>query len=182
MFAAWMNSVAKETRERSGRYWHVIRLAPKLSDIELESPSQATTVAQKYGLVRDDETVALTLRVQCLAHNSIVLELRRDEMFPLVALDLLNMLEDRFTGLTGEVLAERPRDGGGAPPLACNVWLENQMSLLQNPEQYHHLYSSWLSQYAKLRGYEPVDPRRSFRAAAQSCLRRIRQKNSGLNR
>lgn len=61
----------------------------------------------------------------------------------------------------------------GAPILTCNHWLEGQMRRLADPHRYHHLYRAWLVRYTALRGYRPADPRRSFRAAARGCLRRI---------
>jgi hypothetical protein len=61
----------------------------------------------------------------------------------------------------------------GAPILACNHWLEEQMRRLPDPRRYHHLYRAWLDRYTTLRGYGPADPRRSFRSAAHGCLRRI---------
>ncbi len=171
---AWLNLVASIVRRRSGNFWQLVKLSPMLSDVQPDAQQQAQSIRHKYGLLRDGELLAFTAEMRTASPSGIVLELRRDEMFPLLAMDLMQLLEAYFPDLSSEVLSERPREGGGAPPLACNVWLEEQMSLLANPEHYHHLYATWLAHYAKLRGYEPVDPRRSFRAAAQSCLRRIR--------
>ena len=63
----------------------------------------------------------------------------------------------------------------GAPPLACNLWLEEQLRRQENPRRYHHLYKPWLEQYYALRGFYPAEPRRSFRAAVASCLGRLRR-------
>lgn len=60
----------------------------------------------------------------------------------------------------------------GAPPLACNLWLESQLELLPNPYDYGHLFAEWLMLYIELRGEPPADPRRSFNRAAESILRR----------
>jgi len=108
--------------------------------------------------------------------NTTELEIRRGETFPLMMQQLVRLLGERFSGLRGDVLEQKPSGGPGAPPLACNVWLEEQMRCLPDPKEYHHLYSAWLAHYIVLRGYEPQDPRRSFRAAARGSLRRIRRR------
>jgi hypothetical protein len=65
----------------------------------------------------------------------------------------------------------------GAPPLACNVWLEDEIARLGEDAgpPYSHLYEEWLGRYYALRGYYPADPRRSFRAAVASCVNRLRR-------
>ena len=69
-----------------------------------------------------------------------------------------------------------PLDVVGAPPLACNRWLDAQVAKLgrgQSPER-ELVYQSWLEQYRALRGDTPADPRRSFRAALVAARRRVR--------
>ena len=139
---AWLNLVASVVRRRTGNFWQLVKLSPMLSDVQPDAQQQAQFIRHKYGLLRDDELLAFTAEMRSTSPSRIVLELRRDEMFPLLALDLMQLLESHFSDLTSEVLFERPREGGGAPPLACNVWLEEQMSLLANPEHYHHLFAT----------------------------------------
>jgi len=65
----------------------------------------------------------------------------------------------------------------GARPLACNRWLAEQLARLGEagaPEP-AALYRPWLEQYRALRGDEPADPRRSFRAALNTARRRLRR-------
>jgi hypothetical protein len=64
----------------------------------------------------------------------------------------------------------------GAPPLACNVWLEQELARLSDPEQFRALYEPWLARYYALQGYYPTDPHRSFRAAVASAWKRLRRK------
>ena len=60
----------------------------------------------------------------------------------------------------------------GAPPLACNIWLEGQITALADPYDFTHLFAEWLRQYIALRPEPPADPRRSFRRAAEAILKR----------
>ncbi len=126
-----------------------------------------------FGVYSNDDALALTAELHYEGARSIVLQIRRDEIFPLVGDELMERLMQRYPGAEGEILAERPRTCSGAPPLACNVWLEEQMGELAHPERYHHLYPTWLAHYVTLKGFEPIDPQRSFRAAAKSCLHRL---------
>lgn len=64
----------------------------------------------------------------------------------------------------------------GAPVLACNVWLEEQLLRLEHPSQRRSLYKPWLERYRAVRGLDPVDPERSFRAAIKGCERRMRKR------
>jgi hypothetical protein len=65
----------------------------------------------------------------------------------------------------------------GAPVLPCNIWLEEQLAAL-GPERRgrRRLFRPWLEQYHKLRGVEPADPLRSFRAAVAGCEKRLAQR------
>ena len=62
----------------------------------------------------------------------------------------------------------------GAPVLACNIWLEEQLVAL-GPERRgrNRLFRPWLEQYRLLRGQDPADPTRSFRAAVAGCEKRL---------
>ena len=61
----------------------------------------------------------------------------------------------------------------GAPLLACNVWLEDQIGSLSDLSHYDHLYWPWRERYRALRGRDPVDPKRSFLMAVKGCLDRL---------
>ena len=70
-----------------------------------------------------------------------------------------------------------PLEEVGARPLACNRWLDNHMVRMGEAtfaEFSAALYRPWLEQYRALRGDEPADPRRSFRAAVNTARRRLR--------
>jgi hypothetical protein len=69
--------------------------------------------------------------------------------------------------------AASPQELPGAPPLACNRWLEAQLAALPPRPNLTRLYRTWLEQYRALRGDYPVDPQRSFRAAVIGCRRRL---------
>jgi hypothetical protein len=65
----------------------------------------------------------------------------------------------------------------GAPPLACNLWVREQLAdpVFANMELARRLYPAWLEQYRALRGSYPADPRRAFR----SLLARHRRQMPG---
>jgi hypothetical protein len=69
----------------------------------------------------------------------------------------------------------RKHTAPGAPPLACNLWLEEEIGRMEGTQRYSHLFKPWLEHYRALRGYYPADPRRSFRAAVKGSLKRLRQ-------
>lgn len=139
----------------------------------LDAPANQRQHRRRYGVFNGSGVLALNADLRCPDARTTVLELRRDDAFPLVAEELMERLNKRFPGASGEMLAEKPRERSGAPPLACNVWLEDQLRKLPDPARYHHLYADWLAHYVTLRGYEPLDPRRSFRAAARGCIQRM---------
>jgi hypothetical protein len=165
----WLESVAAVAQEIGNRAFCVASV-----DIDPAMPVEPLKHHRRYGVFTEAGALVVTADLHCPDAGTTVLALRRDEAFPLVAEELMLRLEERFPGAQGEILAERPRTRAGAPPLACNVWLEEQLRLLRDPAQYHHLYTAWLAHYVTLRGYEPLDPRRSFRAAARGCLKRMR--------
>ncbi len=75
--------------------------------------------------------------------------------------------------------APLPR-GRGAPPLACNSWLEAQLRALPPRISPRVLFPQWIEQYRMVRGVYPVEPDRSFRAAVDGCHRRMRtRRNNG---
>jgi hypothetical protein len=66
--------------------------------------------------------------------------------------------------------------GQGAPQLACNRWLLEQLArpAFTDPESAKQLYPAWLEQYRALKGAYPADPRRGFRALLATYRRRRR--------
>lgn len=173
---AWLDSAADAAQQIGERTFCVASLE---MDADASDPSNpdSTPHRRRYGVFNGDGVLVLNAELHRSHEHTTVLELRRDDAFPLIAEELMRRLQDRFPGAGGEMLAEKPRVRAGAPPLACNVWLEEQMRRLPDPARYHHLYATWLEHYVTLRGYEPLDPRRSFRAAARGCLRRLRAQN-----
>ena len=172
---AWLESIASVAHDVGKRAYTVCRIDPSSTPSRLShlSPVNVIDNAVCFGVYLSDDALALTAELHYEGARSIVLEIRRDEIFPLVGDELMDRLMQRYPGAKGEILAERPRTSSGAPPLACNVWLEEQLSELAHPEHYHHLYPTWLAHYVTLKGFAPIDPRRSFRAAAKSCLHRL---------
>ena len=67
---------------------------------------------------------------------------------------------------------KRPR---GAPVLACNQWLEQQLIASPYPFHARELYRRWLAAYTRLKGHAPEDPKSSFRAALRSARRRLQR-------
>lgn len=82
----------------------------------------------------------------------------------------------RRTGLLLRINQEMASDHTGAPVLACNVWLEEQLVLLKDSSEKHTLFRPWLDRYRALRGIDPADPARSFRAAVTGCERRLHRR------
>ena len=68
-----------------------------------------------------------------------------------------------------------PLDEAGARPLACNRWLDDQLARLGETVAATRLYPAWLAQYRALRGDDPADPQRSFRAAVHTARHRLRR-------
>jgi hypothetical protein len=112
----------------------------------------------------------LLLRLTPYGRRTLEAEIYRWPTFPQPAATVAEALADDLPGM----LADR-QQRRGAPPLACNIWLDAEMRRLPDPQHYYHLYSGWLERYYTLLGYYPADPQRSFRAAATSCLRRLKQ-------
>ena len=179
---AWLESAAAAAQEVDERRFCVSSLA-----IDTDAPVASSQHRRRYGIFTDiasggsggSGALVLTADLRCPQADATVLELRRDEGFPLPAQELMRQLQECFPVAHGEILAEQPRTHAGAPPLACNVWLEEQLRLLPDARRYQHLYPAWLAHYTTLRGYQPLDPRRSFRAAVRGCLSRLRVENGG---
>lgn len=77
----------------------------------------------------------------------------------------------------GLICYEAPNGHAGAPPLSCNLWLEQEVKRIgivpRYDRRYRPLYAEWLRRYCELRGFAPVDRNRSFRAAVAGALARL---------
>ena len=68
------------------------------------------------------------------------------------------------------------RSNAGSPILPCNEWLEAEIERLPDFHAHGHFFGEWLKRYMDVRDDPPNDPRRSFTAAAEACIKRIRRK------
>jgi len=84
--------------------------------------------------------------------------------------------EGRRTGLLLRINHEADSDHTGAPVLACNVWLEEQLAHLGDKAEKRKLFRPWMDRYRALRGLDPADPARSFRAAVAGCEERLKKR------
>lgn len=122
------------------------------------------------------------------ASQVVEAEIERDLAFPHSLPAILNHLEARVaplqlvqpirrvtldTGARHDNLRGPSTGRPGAPLLACNQWLEDELACLPDPDDYIVLYAGWLKRYHAARGYYPQDPRRSFRAAVAGARRRL---------
>ena len=117
--------------------------------------------------------------------RGLVVEVASDPRFPLMGDEVTWHFVKRFPG--NKRLEPGRRSGTllwinrmsksastGAPVLACNVWLEEQLLRLEHPSQRRSLFKPWLERYEDVRGVAPADPERSFRAAMRGCELRMR--------
>ncbi len=128
----------------------------------------------------------LLLLVERVERRMLRVELAGAPEFPLTVDEVRWLLTRRFRharrGASGRrtgLLLRLQRAGGertGAPVLECNVWLEEQLARLASPRDKHKLFRPWLERYRALRGVEPADPLRSFRAAVAGCERRMQRR------
>jgi hypothetical protein len=170
---AWLDGTAHAAARMSRRAYRLVPLEPDGRD---EAPAAESL---RYGLFAAGEMVLAAAVWRASAASSEV-ELRCSAAFPLTVDELADDLHERFSVGSAEVLAAPQHTDAGAPPLACNVWLEEELRRLPDPErQAHGLYEGWLERYIALRGAAPAEPRRSFRAAVRSRLDRIRGEPAG---
>ena len=132
---------------------------------------------QAGGFVSGDVALAVTLLP--LHRRRLALELRRWSPLPAT----LDVIAQHLTTYFAQVCtmtsgAATPQAWPGAPPLACNRWLERQLAGAPQSQNANRLYPLWLEQYRALRGGYPADAKRSFRAALQGCRRRLAQRSS----
>jgi hypothetical protein len=118
--------------------------------------------------------VVLAVTYLPLRHPEIGLDLRVWPLFPATLDTLISRFSDYFSQASpvfSSVAALQP--DSGAPPLACNRWLLEQLAdpAYGEPTAAKQLYPAWLEQYRALRGAYPADPRRGFRALLASYRR-----------
>lgn len=120
--------------------------------------------------------VALAVTYLPLRQPRICLEFRCWPSFPATLNSILLHLSYHFAQAQfalSSVAAPLPH--AGAPPLACNLWLDQQLLRQTTPDGHATLFPAWVEQYRALRGDYPADPRRSFRAAITGSRRRLRR-------
>lgn len=123
--------------------------------------------------------------VEATAGQVLRVEIASDPRFPLIGDEVVWHFQNRFPHSVRGAGGRRTRllmwinrlarsRHTGAPVLACNVWLEEQLAQMADPRDRKQLFRPWLQRYRQLRGVEPADPMRSFRAAVAGCERRLR--------
>lgn len=138
-------------------------------------PSEHEPFGQVHVLALMEEEMDRVLRV----------EIASDPRFPLLGEEIVWHFRSRFPHSVRGAGGRRTRllmwinrlsrsRHTGAPVLACNVWLEEQLALTTDPRERSRLFRPWLQRYRQLRGVDPADPTRSFRAAVAGCERRLR--------
>lgn len=134
--------------------------------------------------------VLLLALIEPVQPEVLRVELATDPRFPLLGDEVRWLFRHRFphnargaggrrTGLLLWINGLSEDRFTGAPVLPCNVWLEEQLAHLPNPadpEARRRLFTPWLTRYRALRGCDPADPIRSFRAAVQGCEHRLRRR------
>lgn len=117
-------------------------------------------------------------------------EIASDPRFPIAGEEVMWHFRNRFphctrgaggrrTGLLLWINRLARSSHTGAPVLACNVWLEEQLAKVHDERERMRLFRPWMARYRELRGVEPADPMRSFRAAVAGCERRLRARSRG---
>lgn len=137
--------------------------------------------------------LVLIIEVEEKSKGDLHLEISRSDDFPMSMDEIRWSLEERFRTRAPPkptvALRERARSPledasamladrsnvTGAPPLSCNVWLEQEIRRLPDKDDFNHLYSEWLERYQALKGTPPADPRSSFRAAGKTIVKRLRR-------
>jgi hypothetical protein len=111
--------------------------------------------------------VALALTYLPLRQPGIGLDLRVWPLFPATLETLTYRFFTHFTQANPVLSSVAALHlAAGAPPLACNLWLFEQLGnpIFADAEAAKQLYPAWMEQYRALRGVYPADPRRGFRA------------------
>lgn len=111
--------------------------------------------------------VALAITYLPLRQPGIGLDLRVWPLFPATLETLTYRLFTHFTQANPVLSSVAAlHSSQGAPPLACNRWLLEQLATPRyaDAEAAKQLYPAWMEQYRALKGAYPADPRRGFRA------------------
>lgn len=120
--------------------------------------------------------VAFSITPIPLRQRRLILELRRWPPLPVALATVVDHMAAYFSASPTTVASAAPRRRGrGAPPLACNAWLERQLAGLPPHTGLRPLYAQWIEQYRAVRGSYPAAPQRSFRAAVAGCRQRMRR-------
>ncbi len=140
-------------------------------------PNATEPFGRLLALLLVEEVAGRTLRVEIATEPSFAL--RADEIRWHLRTHFAHAVRGaggRRTGLLLAINGPQAEQKGrtGAPVLACNVWLEEQLAEVgKDRPGRRRLFSQWLTQYRQLRGCDPVDPMRSFRAAVAGCEHRL---------
>jgi hypothetical protein len=202
----WLNALADEARRRQSEEpsrpqtailhageidLHRLPLpvrsrAVRGGGIYAQRPAPGRPFGRLHLLALVEEVEGKAVRVEIASNPGFALrgdEVRQHLMrhFPRV----IRGAEGRRTGLLLRINQEAESDHTGAPVLACNVWLEEQLAHLGDKAEKRKLFRPWMDRYRALRGIDPADPARSFRAAVAGCEERllkrgIRLRNSAL--
>ena len=199
-FLAWLDDLATlaraEQRHNRHRPQQPIASSAELNLFELPLPvrSQATHAGAIYArppsAAEPFGRVLVLALIEAVETGVVRVEIASDPQFPLQGDEILWFLKQRFprmargaggrrTGLLILMNQRAQSNHTGAPVLACNVWLEEQLAHLPNwgdARARRRLFRPWLERYRALRGSEPADPSRSYRAALQGCLHRLRRR------
>jgi hypothetical protein len=146
--------------------------------VYLPQPNETVAI---YAMLRHDPfdpgKVAFSITFTPLHRCRFILELRRWSPLPVALATVVDNITAYFSDSPTTVVSAAPlHRGRGAPPLACNSWLETQLASLPPHTGLRPLYAQWLEQYRAVRGDYPADPQRSFRAAVAGCRARIRRR------
>lgn len=123
-----------------------------------------------------ERKVVLSLTHLPLRQPGIGLDLRVWPLFPATPETLTYIFSEYFTQASPVFSSVAALHlGSGAPQLACNRWLLEQLAnpLFADADSAKQLlYPAWLEQYRALKGVYPADPRRAFRSLLATSRRR----------
>jgi hypothetical protein len=196
----WLDELAQQARMEQLANRHRSQVEVLTSEaldpqsLPLPLRTRATHAAAIYGRrpsSREPFGFLLVLAlIETMPNGILRVEIASDPQFPLKGEEMIWLFRNRFphtqrgaggrrTGLLLWINGYRHSDHTGAPVLSCNVWLEEQLSALEDRRQRYRLFRPWLERYRQVRGIEPADPMRSFRAAMQGCERRMKKRKQG---
>lgn len=148
--------------------------AARCGGIYAQRPAAGRPFGKLHLLVLVEEVGERAMRVEIAATPGFAL--RSDEVrgsFQQTFPRATRGAAGRRTGLLLRINQESASDHTGAPVLSCNVWLEEQLAHVTDRAERRKLFRPWLDRYRALRGLDPADPSRSFRAAVAGCEERL---------